>query len=376
MRIPMSRRQFAEAIGLTVGAAALTRVSGSTALASPSRERSGMIQLNANENPYGPPPTALEALAKSGPTASRYPDAIEDAARNAIAKSHGVSSDRIVLGAGSSDVLRMADSAYLSAGRRVVAAEPTFEAVLMYARVTKAEGVKVALTADWQHDLPKMADACDARTGLVYICNPNNPTGTLTSSDAIESFVGRVPASTIVLIDEAYHHFVESPKYRTAIPLIDRHPNVIVARTFSKIYGLAGLRLGYAVASPENARILSSNASFSNVNCAALRIAVACLADTGHVARERTRLNDTRRWLCAELDRDGRKYIPSEANFLMTRVGSDVGPLIDRFREKKILVGRKFAAMPDWLRISVGTREETAAFVAALRDLVPARAAA
>lgn len=376
MRFPMSRRRFAETIGLTAAAAALTPFSEAMALARPSRERTGLIQLNANENPYGPAPAALDALAKSGPTAARYPDAIEDAARDAIARSHGVSPDRIVLGAGSSDVLRMADSAFLPAGQRVVAAEPTFEAVLLYARVTKAESVKIPLTADWKHDLGKMADACDARTGLVYLCNPNNPTGSLTPSDAIEAFAARVPASTIVLIDEAYHHFVESPSYRTAIPLIERQPNVIVARTFSKIFGLAGLRIGYAVASAENAKILGSQASFSNVNCAALRIAAACLADPDHVTRERKRLNDTRRWLCAELDRDGRKSIPSEANFVMIRVGRDVGPLIEEFRAKKILVGRRFAAMPDWLRISIGTPDETSAFLTALRDLVPARAAA
>jgi len=376
MRLAMSRRRFAETIGISAAAAALSRFTESSALAAPSRERTGLVQLNANENPYGPPPLALDALTKSGPTASRYPDAIEDAAREAIAKSHGLSSDRIVLGAGSSDILRMADSAWLPEGKRVVAAEPTFEAVLQYARVTKAESVKVPLAKDWSHDLGAMAKSCDAKTGLVYICNPNNPTATLTPSDAIEDFVGRVPASTIVLIDEAYHHFVESPKYRTAIPLIEKHPNVVIARTFSKIYGLAGIRLGYAVASAENAKTLAEQASFSNVNCAALRIAVACLADANHVPNERKRLNDTRRWLCAELDKDGRRYIPSETNFLMIHVGRDVAPLIGEFRDKNILVGRKFPSLGDWLRISIGTREETAAFLAALRQLVPAAKAA
>jgi histidinol-phosphate aminotransferase len=377
MRISMSRRQFAEAIGITVGATVLTRLGESKAEGSLSRgQASDFIQLNSNENPYGLSPGALEALGRSGRMASRYPDAVEDATREAIARSHGVATDQIVLGAGSSDVLRMADSAWLPEGRRVVAAEPTFEAVLLYARVTKAEAVKVPLTPDHRHDLPKMAAACDARTGLVYVCNPNNPTGTIVSGDELDAFFARVPSSAVILVDEAYHHFVENLKYRSAIDSIGRFPNVVVARTFSKIYAMAGLRLGYAVASKENAAILQKNASWNNVNAAALDIALANLADPDNVPRERKRLNDTRRWLCSELEKDGRKYIPSETNFLMIHVGRDVAPLIGEFRAKKVLVGRKFPSLSDWLRVSIGKPEETAAFLAALRQIVPARAAA
>jgi histidinol-phosphate aminotransferase len=377
MRIPMSRRRFAEAIGITVGATVLTRLGESKAEASLSRgQSSDFVQLNSNENPYGLSANGAAALTRSGRMASRYPDAVEDATRDAIARSHGVSPEQIVLGAGSSDVLRMADSAWLPEGRRVVAAEPTFEAVLLYARVTKAEAVKVPLTSDHRHDLPKMAAAADAKTGLLYICNPNNPTGTIVSGDELDSFYARVPPSAIILVDEAYHHFVENPKYRSAVDSIGRFPNIVVARTFSKIYGMAGLRLGYAVASKENAEILRRNASWNNVNAAALDIALANLADADHVPRERKKLNDTRRWLCAELDKDGRKYIPSETNFVMIHVGRDVAPLIGEFRAKKILVGRKFPSLSDWLRVSIGKPEETAAFLAALRQIVPGRAAA
>ena len=136
-----------------------------------------------------------------------------------IARHHGVKPEQIVLGCGSSDVLRMADSAFLGPGKKVVAAEPTFEAVLLYARVTKADPVKVAQTADFRHDLPAMAAACDANTGLVYVCNPNNPTGTIVGATELEAFLAKVPSSTIVLVDEAYHHFVDSPKYRSALEL-------------------------------------------------------------------------------------------------------------------------------------------------------------
>ena len=377
MTFPISRRRFAEAIGMSFGAAVLARLGESKAEASLHHgQASDLIQLNANENPYGPSARALDAFMRSGPVMSRYPDAVEDEVTAAIAKHHGVPTDRIALGDGSSDILRQADTAFLPAGRTVVAAEPTFEAVLGYAKVTKAEAIKVPLTADHRHDLPKMAAACGPKTGLVYVCNPNNPTGTVVGGDEMQEFFQRVPKTTVILVDEAYHHFVESPKYASAVESIPRFPNICVARTFSKIYGMAGLRLGYAVASAENAATLRSQASWNNTNSSALAIAKASLADETHVPNERKRLNDTRRWLCAELERDGRRYIPSETNFLMIHVGRDVAPVIADFRAKKILVGRKFPSMSDWLRISIGTREETAAFLAALRDIVPAKKAA
>jgi histidinol-phosphate aminotransferase len=374
----LSRRGFAGVLGAAVGASLVRPSVGDFfAEARPARaSREGFIQLSSNENPYRPSPAALEALSRSGPVASRYPDGLEDQVRDAIARQHGVPADRIVLGCGSSDILRMADSAFLGPGKKVVAAEPTFEAVLQYARATRAEPVKVPLTPDFRHDLPKMAAACGSDAGLVYVCNPNNPTGTIVTADELSAFLERVPGATAVLVDEAYHHFVEDPKHRSAIDAIPRHPNLVVARTFSKIYGMAGMRLGYAVASEANASLLRANASWNNVNAAALSIALAELADGDLVPRQRAKLNGTRRWLCARLSKDGRRFIPSEANFLMIHVGRDVGSLIPEFRGKGILVGRKFPSMPDWLRVSIGTPEETESFVAALREIVPAKAAA
>jgi len=267
----------------------------------------------------------------------------------------------------------MADSAYLGPGRKVIAAEPTFEAVLAYAAVMHAEPVKVAQTADFRHDLAKMASACDERTGLVYVCNPNNPTGTIVSGDELEAFLSRVPSTATVLVDEAYHHFVEDGRYRTAVDMLPRHPNLVVARTFSKIYGLAGMRLGYAVASPAAASALNAFASWDNVNAAVLSAGIANLGESGLVVQRRKALNDTRRWLCAELERDGRRYIPSHANFVMIDVHGDVAPVIRAFGERNIEVGRRFPSMPNWLRISIGRPEEMKAFVAGLRAIVPAK---
>jgi histidinol-phosphate aminotransferase len=307
---------------------------------------------------------------------ARYPDAPEDELIDVIARLHRVDPKQVVLGCGSGEVLRMADMAFLTEGRQVVVAEPTFEAVLAYARVTRADAVKVPLDASHRHDLEAMARACDERTGLVYVCNPNNPTGTIVTADALAAFVARVPPTTTVVVDEAYHHFVESPEYRSAFELIGKHPNVLVVRTFSKIYGLAGMRLGYGVGSEEVARALRQHAFASNANAAVLAAGLASLGDEAHEARTRRRMNDTRRWLYRELDRDGRRYIPSEANFTMIEIGEDVQPVIEGFRERKILVGRRFPSLPTWLRVSIGTEAEMATFVAALRGIVPARAAA
>jgi histidinol-phosphate aminotransferase len=296
--------------------------------------------------------------------------------RKAIAAQHGVGPDQVVLGCGSSQILQMADAAFLGPGRKVVAAEPTFEAVLAYAAVLHAEPVKIPETPDFRHDLDRMAAACDGTTGLVYVCNPNNPTGTIVTGDALSAFVSRVPTSAMILVDEAYHHLVEDRSYRSAIALLPRAPNVIVARTFSKIYGMAGMRLGYAVSSPGAIRTLDRCASWDNVNAAVLSAAMASLADPGLVPERRKQLNDTRRWLCAELDRDRRRYIPSHANFVMIDVGGDVAPVIHAFRERDVHVGRKFPSMPNWLRISIGTPDEMKTFVAGLREIVPSAKAA
>jgi histidinol-phosphate aminotransferase len=381
IRVSLSRRQFATALGAGLGAALVEgpfgarRAEAARPASRGDKAPPDAVLLNSNENPYGPAASALAAMTEAGRVASRYPDAAEVRLTEAIARLHGVEPDRVVLGCGSGEVLQMADMAFLGPGRKVVVAEPTFEAVLGYARVTKAEPVKVPLTADFRHDLPRMAAACDAGAGLVYVCNPNNPTGTIVTRDEFAFFLQHVPPSVAVLVDEAYHHFVDDPRYASAFEWIDKAPNLVVVRTFSKVYGMAGMRLGYAVASKENAEALRAHAAWSNANAAVLAAALASLAEPDHVSRQRSLNRETRDWLCRELERDRRRYIASHANFLMVDVGGDVKPLIDAFAERRILVGRKFPSLPNWLRVSMGTKTEMRAFVDALRAIAPARAA-
>jgi histidinol-phosphate aminotransferase len=373
----LTRRAFTSTLG--AGLAALT----SAARALPA-DRSAPaatpgpapIALDSNENPYGPSPRALLAMTGAQAVASRYPDHLEEAVAAALARLHAVKPEQIVLGCGSGEILKMADGAFLGPDKRVVCAEPTFEAVLGYAQVTRAEPVKVPLTPDHRHDLKALAAACDARSGLVYVCNPNNPTGTIVTAEEMDAFLKQVPPQTVVLVDEAYHHFVEDPRYKTALEWLPRHENLVVVRTFSKIYGLAGMRLGYAVASKAKADALRGQAIWSNGNAAVLEAALAMLEEPEFVAKQKGRLNATKRWLLGALDKEGRRYIPSEANFVMIDVGGDVAPLIEGFRERGIRVGRKFPALPSHLRITIGTDEEMAAFMNGLRALLPAKPAA
>ncbi len=371
----LTHRKFVGSVGAVLGTSLLER--GRAEAAAPSRAGApsapGPVRLDSNENPYGPSPRALEAIGRARAVAARYPDALEDRVTEALARLHGVQPENILLGCGSGEILRMADMAFLAPGRTVVAAEPTFEAVLSYARVTRADPVKVPLTADFRHDLPRMAAACDARTGLVYVCNPNNPTGTIVKREELSAFVAAAPRSAVLLVDEAYHHFVEDPGYASAAEWIGGQPNLIVVRTFSKIYGLAGMRLGYALGPKDRIDAMQPHKTWSNANAAVLEAALASLDDDSHVPRQRRLMNDTRRWLIGELQKDGRRTIPSEANFVMIDLGQDVRDVIDALRARQVFVGRRFAALPHWLRVSIGTREEAGVFLAALRDVVPAK---
>ncbi|HEV8335801.1 MAG TPA: histidinol-phosphate transaminase [Candidatus Polarisedimenticolia bacterium] len=374
-----SRRRFVRTVGAALGACAVPiRIAAKTPAASAARPGAATpakaVRIDSNENPYGPSPKALEAMTRSQQVSARYPDALEDEVSEALARLHGVGAENVVLGCGSGELLRMADMAFLGAGRNVVVAEPTFEAVLAFARVTRADAVKIALTGDHRHDLPKMAAACSEATGLIYLCNPNNPTGTIVTRDEMGAFFERVPRGAVILVDEAYHHFVEDERYASAFEWMGKLPNLLVVRTFSKIHGLAGMRLGYGVGAHEVVEALRAHRLWSNANAAVLEAALATLQDAGHASKCRREMNGTRRWLVSEMEKDRRATIPSEANFVMIDLGTDVAPVIAALKERGVFVGRRFAALPNHLRVSIGTPEEMRRFVAALRAVAPSGA--
>jgi histidinol-phosphate aminotransferase len=368
-----SRRDFSRVVGQSLAfavSAPYLRAAQGSRHNQPAPE--GAIHLNFNENPYGPSPKALEALAACGHTASRYPDGPYLRMREALAQIHGVERDNIMLGCGSTEVLCVADEAFLGPGKNLVVAEPTFEAVVEYVNAAHGEVVKVPLTSDHRHDLERMAAACTSKTGIVYVCNPNNPTGTIVTRDELAAFVNRVPPSTLILVDEAYFHFADAPAYSSAIDLLAQHPNIVVVRTFSKVYGMAGMRLGYAVGAKNTIEtMIPYTLQPFNGNCAVLAAAYASLSEPDHIAECGKRIKETRSWLCDQLAKEGRKVIPSQANFVMVEVGTDVQPIVDQFRARNILVGRRFPSMSNFLRVSIGTQPETEQFLARLREIVP-----
>ena len=360
--MPLTRRDFAQLIGAGAALAALPRIS----IAQTPKART-LVRLSANENPYGPSPVALDAMRSALAVAPRYPDDEVDEMIATIARLHNVSEDQVVLGDGSSEILKLAALAFSSPTRKVVTADPTFESIERYGRASGADTVRVPLDAKYAHDLAKMAAVQNA--GVIYVCNPNNPTGSITPKAAIRSFLDAVPASTVVLVDEAYHHYVESADYESVMPLIATHPNLIVSRTFSKIFAMAGVRAGYAVASHDIAAKLRANQAFDTMNVVALMGAKASLGDAKHVTEGRQRNTETRNTTVAALNKLGFTVVPSEANFIMIDTRKHVKPLIGAMRDSGVHVGRLFPAMPQHLRVTIGTPQEMQRFLEAFQTL-------
>ncbi|HEX6900618.1 MAG TPA: aminotransferase class I/II-fold pyridoxal phosphate-dependent enzyme [Thermoanaerobaculia bacterium] len=369
---PISRRRFAGLLGAGIASAALRptplHAVPSTAAATPPTP-DDIVRLSSNENPYGPPPAAFDAMRNAFDRVWRYPDEAADALAGDVAKLHVLKSEQVLLGNGSSEILKLCAAAFTGPGRPVVMADPTFEAIGRYARAAGGDALKIPLTADHRHDLLKMLEAARL-AGLVYVCNPNNPTGTATPD--LRGFLSHVPAGTVVLVDEAYHHYADGDGYESVVPLIAEHPNLVVARTFSKIYGMAGLRCGYALAQPATLDRLRFHQAWDNMNLPALAAAQAALGETAHLERSRRLNRETRDWVIGELAARGYKSIPSRTNFLMTDLRQDTGPVIERLRQRRVEVGRRFPALPTHLRVTLGTRPQMERFLAALGEALSA----
>ena len=385
----MNRRKFAKLFG--AGAAYLAArpqlsVAGpTTSLLKSSVRPAGVVRLSSNENPYGPSRLAVRAMTAAFDIAWRYPDEHAETLIEMLAKLHDVKTEQILLGDGSGEILKICASAFTGSmtndtrpvelarptrgpaltfipGRgKMIVPEPTFEAILNHARISRAEVVKVPLNAAFGHDLPKMLAA--AEEGLIYICNPNNPTASITPKDEVRSFLATCPPQTMVLVDEAYYHYADSPVYESVIPLVKQYPNLIVARTFSKIYGMAGLRCGYCVAQPEVIRRLRPHQTWDSVNIMALAGAIASLKDRRQVANGRRLNAETKTYVTVRLGKLGYKHIPSQANFVMVDLKRPVQPLIAALRERHVQVGRLFPSLPTHMRVTIGKREEMETFL-------------
>jgi histidinol-phosphate aminotransferase len=368
--ISISRRKFAQLLG--VGAAAAVVKPAFSFAAEPIAQppaTSGVVRLSSNENPYGPSPKALKAMSDAFGLSCRYPDEHNDRLLEALANLNGVNRDQVLLGDGSGEILKLCAETFTGSTRgKLIAADPTFEAILNLAKVNGAEVVKVPLTPGFGHDLPKMAAA--AKEGLVYICNPNNPTASITPKNEVRQFIAKTPRSTTVLVDEAYFHYADSPDYESVIPLIKDYPNLIVARTFSKIYGMAGLRCGYCLAQKETIERMRPHQPWDSVNIMALAAASASLGDPDQVANGKRLNSEARSFVTGELDKMGYKSIPSQANFIMFDAKRPVAPLIQTMKVKNVQVGRLFPALPNHMRVTIGKKAEMESFLAAFRQVI------
>jgi histidinol-phosphate aminotransferase len=366
---PLSRRAFVRALGWGAAAAApgLVTARGSEAFAAAAASGAsladagpGVIQLDSNENPNGPGVEALDAVRASFSVANRYPYTEAGTLRTALARQHGVPSSHVALGCGSTEIIRMAMQAFASRTRPLVTAAPTFEAPGGYAATLGAPILAVRVGADLALALAAM-EARAQGAGLVYVCNPNNPTATVVPEAALSGFVdrlARITPGTAVLIDEAYHDYVDDPAYATSIPLAVTHRNVIVSRTFSKIHGLAGLRCGYAIAAPDTIARLTRYKLETGVNQAAIAAGLAALGNGERIARERARNRESKEYTRTLLASRGFPSAPSETNFVFVDLRRDARTFRDGCRRAGVLVGRPFPPLDTYARISIGTLEE------------------
>jgi histidinol-phosphate aminotransferase len=209
-----------------------------------------------------------------------------------------------------------------------------------------------------------------AKNGLIYICNPNNPTASITPKNELREFIANTPRETMILVDEAYYHYADSPDYESVIPLVKDHPNLIVARTFSKIYGMAGLRCGYCVAQPETIKRMHPFQMWDSVNVMALAAATASLDDIDQVSNGQRLNSEAKAFVTSALDKIGYKTIPSQANFIMFDCQRPVVPLIQALKQRNVHVGRLFPALPNYMRVTIGKKSEMEAFLSAFRQVV------
>ena len=328
-----------------------------------------LVRLSSNENPYGPSPAAVKAMTEGFSLAWRYPDEHADYLIEQLATLHGVPADQILLGDGSGEILKLSAAAFTGRDKKMITANPTFEAIARHASAANAETVKIDLTSEYQHDLKKTLAAANG-AGLVYICNPNNPTASITSKSEMSTFLSNLSPATMVLVDEAYHHYVESNEYESVIPLVKDHPNLIVARTFSKIYGMAGLRCGYCVTQRANVSSMRTHQTWDSVNIMALVAAFASLKDADLITRGRKLNSDVKKSVYGELDTLGYKYIPSHANFMMIDLRREVRPVITALRSRGVEVGRLFPALPTHMRVTIGTSAQMKTFLAAFKEVM------
>jgi len=330
----------------------------------------GIVKLASNENPLGMPESARRAIEAARPELGRYPDSNGFELKASLSRRLGVPAEWITLGNGSNDILEAAAAVMLAPGRSCVYAQHSFA---VYPLATLARGARsiVVPAREFGHDLEAMLAAIDSDTRLVFVANPNNPTGTFVGAEAMAAFLARVPPQVMVVLDEAYNEYLAPELRHPSIDWVRRFPNLLVSRSFSKAYGLAGLRVGYGVAQPELTDLLNRVRQPFNCNSLAQAAAVAALDDEAFVARSVEVNRQGMAQLTAAFDALGLRYLPSFGNFVLVQVGD--GAAVYQGLLKRGVIVRPVAnyGLPQWLRVTIGLPEENDRFIAALREVLP-----
>lgn len=329
-----------------------------------------IVKLASNENPLGPSPRVLEAIRAALPELTRYPDGNGFALKQALCREFGLAPGQLTLGNGSNDILELVTRAFVAPEHEVVFSEHAFA---VYPIVTQAVGARAVVVParDWGHDLSAMAAAITPATRLVFIANPNNPTGTWIGRTELEQFLAAVPEQVIVVLDEAYTEYVEDADFPRGFDYLAQYPNLLVSRTFSKAYGLAALRVGYAVSQPAIADALNRVRQPFNVNSLALTAACAALADQDYLQRSREINSAGMAQLEQGFARLGLQWIPSRGNFIAVDLGREAAPVYQGLLREGVIV-RPVAnyGMPQHLRVSIGTEQENRRFLEALQQVL------
>jgi histidinol-phosphate aminotransferase len=362
--MPIHRRQWFRQFGVAAAAAVFPPTFADFTAASTSTDSAArLVRLNHNESAYGPSEKAKAAFLDAIGDASRYPGDEVENLRAAIASFHGVQAENITLGCGSCEILRMAADTCLGPRKSLVLASPTFDRLAHSAQLLGAEVRSVPLTRVYAHDLEGMLSRTDASTGLVYICNPNNPTGTLTPKADLETFLRKVPSGIPVVMDEAYHDYVSpTGDYASFAGRAAADPRLIVTRTFSKVYGLAGLRVGYAVSCGEMAKRLAVRRLPMDVSVVATRVALAALSDQVHVKKVAALIADDRQEFFNQANARMLRWIDSQTNFVLLAVGRPGKEVVELFGSKGVLVTAGFPFFEKYIRVSLGLRGDMESF--------------
>jgi histidinol-phosphate aminotransferase len=330
-----------------------------------------VIKLASNENALGPSPLAVTAIRESADRIHLYPDAEAYELRNALSRSLSIKPDYLILGNGGEEIVTLIGKAFINQGERCIIPYPVYDA---YETIVRIMGGEVCLSdlSEYRINLDDVLKKIDEKTKLVFICNPMNPTGTIVTQDELDRFLRRVPSRTVIVLDEAYCHFVSDASYPDGIDYVREGRNVIVLRTFSKVYGLGGIRIGYGVAKPELVHWLRQVKEPFNVNALAQIGALAALQDDDHVRRTIDLVRTEKAFLYQQFSKLGLEYVASETNFIFVNLGTDATAVFHTMLEKGIIIRPGHIwGYPQFIRLTIGTRNENEQVIQALQEILP-----